>query len=136
MNSIKANLFQFLRGLAITPEVYLANLPQDPGYPVTVFDVISDVPIAHTYENRTLCFRRARVQLEVYALTVGEAESAMEGYVAAMGNYRGSIGDGLSPESIADVSVRDSGSNPDMDFQEEPSLRMIQGRSRDFTVLY
>lgn len=136
MNSIKANLFQFQRGLAITPEVYLANLPQNPGYPVTMFEVISDVPIAHTYEDQTLCFRRARVQLEVYALTVGEAESAMEGYVAAIGNYRRSIGDGLSPESFADVSIRDAGSNPDMDFQEEASLRMIQGRSRDFRVLY
>lgn len=136
MNSIKAGIYNKFAELAITPYIYHRELPQNPQYPATVYDLISDVVIGHTHDNLVTSFRRARVQIDVYAETVGAAENAMEEYFVALAGFKGSIGNGLSPSQFTDVSIFDLGANPDLDFEEEPTLRMIEGRSRDFSILY
>ncbi len=131
-HSIKSAIFSFLEASGITPAVYHRELPQEPAYPVTVYDLIDDVPIGHTYDPGVDGFRRARVQIDVYAETVDEAEDIMERYVDLLSGYEGSLG----VAGFSDVSVFDLGSNPDLDFEEEPTLRAIEGRSRDFQILY
>lgn len=136
MSSIKAGIYNFLSAGAVTPNIYHRELPQNPDYPATVYDLISDVTIGHTHDALVTGFRRARVQIDVYAETVSDAENAMESYFALMAGFTGSIGDGLSPQQFTDVSIFDSGANPDLNFEDEPTLRMIEGRSRDFIILY
>jgi hypothetical protein len=136
MASIKAGIANKLAALAVTPFIFHRELPQNPTYPATVYDVISDTVVGHTHDNLVVGFRRARIQIDVYAETVAEAEDAMENYFAALVGFKGSIGDDLSPSQFTDVSIFDIGSNPDYDFEEEPTLRHIEGRSRDFTILY
>lgn len=134
--SIKAGIYNKLVSLAITPYIYHRELPQNPRYPATVYNVVSDVAINHTHDNLVVGFRRARVQIDVYALSVEEAEVAMEAYFAALAGFQGSIGDGFSPSQFTDVSIFDEGANPDLDYEEEPTLRNLEARSRDFMILY
>lgn len=136
MNSIKAGIYKFLEAAAVTPYLYHRELPQNPSYPATVYDIISDITICHTHDPGVVGFRRARVQIDVFAETVAEAEEAMEAYFALLAGYIGSMGDGESPEQFTDVSVFDAGSNPDLDYEAEPTLRALEGRSRDFMILY
>lgn len=136
MNSIKAVVYSILKTAAITPHIYHGELPQNPSYPATVYDVVGDITIGHTHDNLVVGFRRARVQIDVFAESVSEAEEAMEAYFALMAGFKGSIGDGLSPEQFTDVSIFDAGANPDLDYQAEPTLRALEGRSRDFMILY
>ena len=130
--SIKKAIYLFLTDKAITPYLYYRELPQNPTYPATVYDVISDIAIDHTHDYGVVGFRRARVQLDVYAETVEPAEDAMEKYFASLAGFKGSLG----VPGFTDVSIFDAGSNPDLDFEEEPTLRRIEGRSRDFMILY
>lgn len=136
MISIKAGIHHKLVELAVTPYVYHRELPQDPSYPATVYDVVSDVTIGHTHDNLIVGFRRARVQIDVFAETVDAAEDAMEQYFAALAGYAGALGIGESPDAFLDVSIFDAGANPDLDFEAEPTLRRLEGRSRDFIILY
>ena len=127
MKSIRAGIYNKLVALAITPYVYHNELPQNPSYPATVYDVISDVTIGHTHDSGVVGFRRTRVQIDVFAESVSEAEEAMEAYFAALAGFKGSIGDGLSPEQFTDVSIFDEGANPDLDsaWQDDPTLSLI-----------
>src|SRR3972149_535745 len=134
--SIKAGIYNKLLALNITPYIYGRELPQNPNYPATVYYVISDVVIDNVHDEGVHCFRRARVQIDVYARTVAEAETAMEDYFAALDNFSGSIGDDMSPSQFTDVCIWDEGANPDLDFESESTLRDIEGRSRDFMILY
>jgi hypothetical protein len=134
--SIKAGIYNKLLSLGITAHIYYRELPQNPSYPATVYDVISDVVIGNVYDSGVHCFRRARVQLDVYALTVAAAEAAMEAYFDALDNFSGSLGGGESPSPFQDVVIFDEGANPDLDYEAEPTLRQIEGRSRDFMILY
>ncbi len=136
MLSIKANLYQLLKTLAITPNIYFGELPQNPKYPATVYDVISDVAIGQTHDAGVHDFRRTRIQIDVFAETVAAAEDAIERYFDELDNFKGLIGDGQSPEALADVSIFDGGANPDQNFEDEPTLKNVQARSRDFMVLY
>ena len=136
MSSIKAGVYNKLITLALTPYVYHRELPQNPSYPATVYDRIDDFPVNHTHDHLVVGFRKARFQIDVYGLTVAEAEDAMEGYVAALAGFIGPIGDGLSPPQFTDVSILDAGANPDLSFEEEPLLRHIEGRSHDFIIIY
>jgi len=136
MSSIKAGIYNKLLELSVTPHIYLRELPQPPEYPATVFDVISDVVIGNVYESGAHCFRRARVQIDVYALTVAEAEDAMESYFDALDAFSGALGSGSSPSEFSDVAIFDEGANPDPEFEAEPTLRQIEARSRDFMILY
>jgi hypothetical protein len=129
--SIKAALNSFLKEAAITPYVYARELPQDPDYPATVYDVISDINLVQTHDQVTGP-RQARVQIDVYAMTVAEAEDAMERYFNLLAGYSGSLG----VPGYEDVAIFDEGSNPDLDFEAEPTLRQLEGRSRDFMILY
>jgi hypothetical protein len=133
--SIKAGIYNKLLSLAVTPYIYHRELPQNPSYPATVYDVISDINLCHTHDHVTGP-RQARVQIDVYAETVAAAEAAMEAYFTELAGFSGSIGDGLSPSQFTDVAIFDEGANPDLDFEQEPILRQIEGRSRDFMIVY
>jgi len=128
--SIKAAVYGFLKDQAITPYLYHRELPQNPSYPATVYDIISQPPIELTHDVGTVGFRQARVQIDVYALTVAEAEDAIERYFLLLSSFSGSLG----VAGFFDVDIWDEGANPDMDFEEEPTLRQIEGRSRDFMI--
>lgn len=128
--SIKAALYGFLKDQAITPYLYHRELPQNPSYPATVYDLVSQPPVDLTEDVGVVGSRKARVQIDVYALTVSEAEDAMERYFELLGSYSGSLG----VPGYADCDIWDEGANPDMDFEEEPTLRHIEGRSRDFMI--
>lgn len=131
---IKANFYQLLRTAAITPHIYFGELPQNPSYPATVYDFVSQPPVDLTHDVGVVGFRKARVQIDVFAETVAEAEAAIEAYYELLKSYSGSVGDGLSPETVIEMDIWDEGQNPDMDFEEEPTLRHIEGRSRDFMI--
>lgn len=130
--SVRAALFAFLKANGVTPHIYHRDLPQNPEYPATVYDIISDVTIGHTHDHGVTGFRRARVQLDVFAEDVATVEQAMEKYFNLLAGFKGSLG----TSGFKDVSVFDLGSNPDMDFLAQPTLRLIEGRSRDFQILY
>lgn len=134
--SIKAGIYNKLLSLGITPYIYYREFQRTPKYPATIYDLISDVVIGNVYDAGVHCFRRARVQLNVYALTAPEAEFAMEAYFDALDNFSGALGGGESPSPFQDVVIFDEGANPDLDYEEEPTLRQIEGRSRDFMILY
>jgi hypothetical protein len=128
--SIKNGLNIFLQAAKITPYVYLRELPENPSYPATVFEIISDIVISHTHDTNVVGFRQARVQVDVYALTVAEAEDAMEKYFEMLAGFSGSLGAGY------DVAIFDEGANPDPSFENEPTLNTVEARSRDFMILY
>jgi hypothetical protein len=129
--SIKTGLNLFLKAAGITPNIYLRELPQNPLYPATVYDIVSDIVLGHTHDPNVVCQRQARVQIDVYAETVTAAEDAMEKYFEMLAGYSGELGAGFT-----DVAIFDEGANPDLDFESEPTLRNIEGRSRDFMILY
>jgi len=131
-DSIKWAIYKILKTAAITPHIYARELPQNPSYPATVYDIVSQPPVELTHDVGVVGFRQARIQIDVYALTVAAAESAMEAYYELLKSYSDVIGDDASPETTVDVDIWDEGQNPDMDFEEEPTLRHIEGRSRDF----
>lgn len=134
--SIKIALYRKLVALGITPRVYHQTLPQNAEYPATVYDIVSDNAIGQVHDAGVHSFRRARVQIDAYAETASGADSAAEQYFDALDNFHGNLSDGLSPETVYDVRITDAGSNPDMSFQSEPTLRTISGQSRDFYILY
>lgn len=128
--SIKAGIYMYLTDLAITPYIYHRELPQNPSYPATVYDIVSQPAVELTHDIGTVGFRYARVQIDVYALTVAEAEEAMERYFEILKDFSGSLG----VPGFTDVDIWDEGANPDLDYEEEPTLRQIEGRSRDFMI--
>ncbi len=134
--SIKATVYRILKAAAITPHIYQNGLPKNPLYPATVYHIISEPPVDLTHDVGTVGFRQSRIQLEVYATTVAAAEAAIEAYYALLKSYTGAIGNGESPETFVEVDVWDEGRNPDLDFQDEVTLKNVVGRSRDFTVLF
>ena len=136
MLSIGMGIYRKLVELGITPNIYRRELRQNPSYPATVYDVVSDNAIGTVHDAGVHCFREARVQIDIYALTVAEAESIAEQYFDALDNYHGTLSDETSPETTWDVRIRDAGMNPDMNFQEQPTLRRAEGRSRDYYILY
>ena len=75
-----------------------------------------------------------RVSDHVFAESIDEAETAIEAYFELLKSYSAVLGDGQSPESHINADIWDEGANQDMDFEEEPTLREIEGRSRDFTI--
>lgn len=130
--SLKMGINSFLVTNAITPYIYHRELPQNPSYPATVYDIIDQVPMGRSHSEGVLPFREARVQIDMYAQTVEEAENILELYFNAMGSYDGSLG----APGFSDVSIRYESTNPDMSFESEPTLRQIEGRSMDFKILY
>ena len=136
MSSIKGAIYTKLVALAITPKVYHNELPQNPSYPATVYSLISQAPVDLTHDVGVTGFRQARIQIDVYALTVSQAETAMEAYFEAFKSFSGILGDGLSPETTYDCDIWDEGGNPDMSFEEETTLRHVEGRSHDFMIHY
>jgi hypothetical protein len=134
MNGIKVTINTILKTAAITPHIYLGELPQNPAYPATVFDVVSQPAVELTHDIGVVGFRKARVQIDVYALTVAAVEDAIERYYELLKSYSVTYGDGESPEVFTDYDIWDEGQNPDMDFNDEPTLRNVFGRSRDFMI--
>lgn len=132
--SIKAIINRILKAAAITPYIYHGELPQNPNYPATVYDIVSQPAVDLTHDIGTVGFRYARFQIDVYALTVAAAEDAIERYYELLKSFVVSYGDGASPEVFTEYDIWDEGANPDMDFEEEPTLRQIEGRSRDFMI--
>ena len=138
--SIKAAVFSFLKAQAITPYIYHRELPQNPSYPATIYDVIDDVTVCHTYD-KVVGPRRARVQLDVIGETsdIDAIEEAMEKYYVVMAGFSGSLG----VAGYEDVAIFDGGANPIYDFrsefsmmESEPLLKNLEVRSRDFMFLY
>jgi hypothetical protein len=132
--SIKAFIAKKLADLAITQFVYADDLPKDPRYPATVYSVIDSTPGDLTHDVGVVGFRKARVQLDVYALDFDEAEAAIEQYFETFKSFSDDLGDGQSPETFLNVDIWDEGQNPDMDFEDESTLKAVTGRSRDFMV--
>jgi len=136
MPSIKAGIKNKLVSMGFTPYVYHYDLPQNPRYPATVYWIVDDFAIGHTHDPLVVGFRKARVQIDVYALTIAEVENAMESYVAALAGYIGNLSDGQSPETVWDVSIFDEGENPPERFKDQAVLKEVRGRSHDFMLLY
>ena len=136
MLSIRAGIYNKLKALAVTPYIYHKKFPQNPSYPSTVYNVLSDKAVESVQDAGVHSFRRARIQLDIFALTVIDVENADEAYFDALDNFIGSIGDGMSPEQFTDVRIEDAGANPDPEFDSESLTRMIWARSRDFYILY
>lgn len=132
--SFKIAIYRKLLALGLTPKVYYRELPQNPTYPATVYDFLPEAPVDLTHDVGVVGFRKARIQIDVYALTVAEVETAMEGYFNALKSFSGVLSDGLSPATTWDFDIWDEGGNPDMSFDEEPTLRHVEGRSRDFMI--
>lgn len=134
MSSIKSAIYQKLKTLAITPNIYHRELPQNPAFPATVYDKISESPVDLTHDVGTVSFRKARFQIDVYALTASAAEAAIEAYFNALCSFSGDLSDGLSPATTYDCDIFDEGQNPDMSFKDEKTLKNVEGRSRDFMI--
>lgn len=136
MSSVKANIYKHLVSLAITPEVYDGELPQNPTYPVTIYDLIDENPVGRSHDSNIASFRDARVQIDVYAATAAAADELIERYFAALNSFNGLIGDGNSPEVFVDLTIRYESTNPRLDFGDQPTTRPIKGRSMDFKIFY
>lgn len=133
MANLKEGLNAFLTASAITALVYHQDLPQNPTYPATVFDVIDQIPVGRNHDNGVLPMREARVQIEVFAETLAAAESAAEQYFELLGNYDGSLG----VAGLTNVSIRWDADNPDpLAPLDTVILRTLFARSMDFIVLY
>ena len=74
MSSVKPYIYNLLSSAAITPYIYHHELPQDPSYPATIYDVISQPPVDLTHDKGTVGFRKARIQIDVIAESVDAAE--------------------------------------------------------------
>lgn len=137
MASIKARVYEKLQDLAITPYIYPEDeLPQEPGYPATVFAIISGEGLDASHDNGVVPFRRDRLQIYVYSLDFEEIEAAIEAYYTALANATYMLGDGESPENIAKVQFLYAYAEPDETFKEEPTLREVKRRSKVFYVVY
>jgi len=134
--SIKIQIYRKLVALAITGKIYDGELPQNPTYPVTVYDLIDEVAVGRNHESNNAPFREARVQIDVYAETTKAADDLIEQYFDALNSFDGSLGDGASPETLVDVVIRYANTNPRMDFNDQATLRSVKGRSMDFMILY
>lgn len=130
--SLKKALYKFIKDLGVTTYVYPGELPQNPNYPVTIFDIIDEVPIGRTHDIGKLPMREARVQLDIYAESMSEAEDAAEKYFHILGHFEGTFG----VAGFTKVSCRWDNNNPDPSFKQEPTLSDIYGRSMDFIILY
>ena len=136
MSTIKAAIYKKLVALGITKWVYESSLPRNPRYPATVYQLIDTAPTDLTHDEGVVGFKKTRLQIEVYAEDVAEAESAIGQYFEALKSFSEPLGDGLSPETSYDVDTWDEGQNPDMDFENEVTLAEVTGRSRDFMIHY
>jgi hypothetical protein len=136
MTNIKANILNKLRSLAITAVVWEGDLPQNPTYPTTVFDLIDEVPVGRSHDSDVSPFRDARVQIDVYAETRAQADDLIELYYVALNSFDGLVGDGASPETSVDMVIRYESTNPNLNFQAESTTRVIKGRSMDFKIFY
>jgi hypothetical protein len=135
MTNIKIAIYQKLTALAITPEIYDGDLPDDVSYPVTAYDLIDEVPTGRTHDA-VAPFREARIQIDVYAASVAAADVLIEQYFQALQSCDEQLADGESPETVFDASIRYESTNPRMRFISEPTLADVYGRSMDFIVLY
>lgn len=134
--SIKTALWRKLVALGITAKVWDAQLPQNPEYPATVYDLIDENPIGRSHDSNVAPFREARVQIDVYASTTKEADDLIEQYFDALNSFDGDLSDGQSPETLTNVVIRYENTNPIMDFRDQVTTRQIRGRSMDFKLLY
>jgi hypothetical protein len=135
MSSIKGAFYTKLRALAITPDVYDEELPQNPTYSATVYDLVDENPVGRNHDNAAP-FREARVQIDIFALSGYEADTLIEQYFDALHSFDGILGDGQSPETNYDVSIRYENTNPKQTFKDEATLKTVRGRSMDFMILY
>jgi hypothetical protein len=131
--SFKIAVYRKLVSLGLTPKIYYRELPQNPSYPATVYSLISQAPVDLTHDVGVTGFRQARFQIDAYALTVAQAETAIEAYFEALKSFSGVLSDGLSPETTYDCDIWDEGRNPDQSFNDS-TLRHIEGRSHDFMI--
>lgn len=134
--NIKSIIYQKLLALGLTAKVYDAELPQNPEYPVTVYDLIDENPIGRSHDSNVAPFREARIQIDVFAATTAEADSLIEQYFDALNCFDGTLGDGASPETTVEAVIRYANTNPFMDFRQQVTTRLIRGRSMDFMILY
>jgi hypothetical protein len=132
--SIESGINLFLQAAKITPYVWLEEMPQKPEsqqYPATVFSIIDEPPVDLTHDVGVVGFRHARLQIDVFAESVSAVNDAMEQYYEWLKSFSGDIGSGFT-----NVDITDEGRNPNQDFRDEPTLRNIKGRSRDFMIVY
>jgi hypothetical protein len=134
--SIMAGFWNKLLALSVTPYIWRGEVPQNPVYPLTVFDLVDEPPADHTHDAQVVGPRSARVQIEVYAESASAADAAMEEYFAELAGFSGAFGSNTSPSEFADVEIFDEGNAGNMDFAAEPTLRTIYGRRHDFMIVY
>jgi hypothetical protein len=136
MSTLQIALYRKLVALNITPYIYEDQLPQDSLYPATVYSMIDAVPVGRSHDSNVTPFREERIQIDVFAESVADAKYAIERYFVALSSFDGPLGDGRSPESHYDVSVRYEATNPSQDFTNEVTTRNIKVRSMDFMIFY
>jgi len=134
--NLKAGVYNLLLDLGITAAVYDGQLPQNPTYPTTVYDLIDEVPLGRSHDSEVSPFRDTRIQIDVFAESAKQADDLIEQYFQALNSFDGSIGNGQSPESFKDICIRYENTNPRLDFTAQPTLKNIKGRSMDFKILY
>ena len=59
--SFKIAVYRKLVSLGLTPKIYYRELPQNPTYPATVYDFVSEVPVDLTHDVGVVGFRKARI---------------------------------------------------------------------------
>jgi hypothetical protein len=137
MSSIVAAINKKLVDLAITPDVYNEMAEQNPDYPLTVFDYIDEAGFGRSHDTGVMPFREGRFQVDVYALSIKDAEDAIEAYIQALGHFDGLITvTAVSPEIVFDTSIRFANRNPGSSYRDEAALKEVIKRSVDFIVVY
>lgn len=128
--SIKLGIYDFIKRLKITTYCYMRELPQNPSYPATVYNLTDDYTSDIHQQGPGL--REAIVQIDVLAETVKAAEEAMESYYVALAGYRGSLG----IAGFTDVCIYDEGMNLDEAFENESLNNKVEIRGRAFRIIY
>lgn len=133
--SIKTALYRFLSDAGITAKVYDMDLPQEPVYPVTVYDVEDENDIGRNHDGAAP-FRDARIQIDVLAESGSQADALIEQWYTLLQSYDAVLSDGQSPETSYDVGIWYESTNPKQTFIGEPTIKTINVRSMNFKALY
>lgn len=136
MSSIKTAIRRKLLDLGVTATVWDAELPQNPVYPTTAYDLDFEEPVGLCHDSGTSPMRRARFLVAVFAEGGAQADELIEQYFAGLANLFDDLGDGLSPETVYRCAIWWENTNPLIDYEQEPTLKPVRCRSMDFRILY
>lgn len=130
-----AGLLELVRAGGVTRIYPAGEVPQKPTLPLVTYQLISGTPL-ETTQDGTKGNRRARVQLDVYGLTVlsiGAVETAIEEALLGRDRQEWDTSDGDHATVMQASAPRDL--PPDSDADPAPGQRLHR-RSVDYFVFY